>query len=186
MNKQLFPITTGACVAKDHFWEVHTHQNLSPEMFIRLLWANGLRELSTSYHIESNNKSIARVDLINSKDIVSLIFDLDASIIGYDTSGYKIESSDSDTNSWGNKYSISINTLNALGQKNRIYDFALVQLVYTRFPADYFSEKGIEVNESLLANIHNNNRKKRIDESFNAVNNFLVYYVSRLNETSSI
>ena len=181
MNKPLFPATTDISVSKDRFWEVHTHQNLSPEMFIRLLWANGLSELSTSYHCEDNNKSIARVDLINSKDVISLIFDLDSCIIGHATGGFKIGSDGLYNSSWGNKYSISISALNVLGQKNKIYDFTLIQLVYTRFPADYFLKRNIEVNESMLVNIHNDNRKKRINESFDAVNNFLVYYVSRLN-----
>jgi hypothetical protein len=183
MCKELYPVTTVVSTSKDHSWEVYTDQSLSPEMFIRLLWVNGLSELSTNYYISSNDQNIARIDLTKSNDVVSLLFELDNSVIGLGAKGYKISSINSSSGiSWGNKHEISINTVNVLGQKNKIYDFTLIQLELTRFPANYFAQKGLEINETILVDIHNRLLNESVNACFDIVNNFLVYYVSSLNE----
>ena len=157
------------------YWKANTYDFLDPQDFIELICKRNRINL-VKY---KGDPSLGRIDLNNSKEVISLEFSLVDKIQKRGTYGYHMMG-DHFVDIWGCKYEILISTLTADGKKNDFYNFVLLQPMLSRYPTYYFQEKNIEENVDLLVDIHKTTHNDYVLSCFNSVSTFLKHSIEKL------
>ena len=127
------------------------------------------------YDLQSEGMGFGRIDL-DKGDVICLDFTLSSSHEGTETNGVSLGGESISSGIWGNKWVVSMTSMNMSGERHLVKQFKFTQPMLSRYPT---SETEFSVNRK-----HRKLLKDHLELGITSMTSFLKHYLKRVQSKS--